>query len=149
MKPAWVKRFPLFALVLLALGAGACSSYSYYDLDLKWGTGFDFTKISTIVDCHLLVSGAANDDITLQSAALTQQTKVCSTATAGDLGTVEYSTFADSGNITFTLTAFAFPAANPNCKLGEGSITLAAAKGVRMTGTVTATASPAPAMPCM
>ena len=38
----------LLAFAFLALGAGACNSYSYYDLDLKWGTGFDFSKISTI-----------------------------------------------------------------------------------------------------
>jgi len=142
MKRAWMQRLPFFALGLLALAAGACSSYSYYDLDLKWGTGFDFTKISTINACHLVVSGAANDDITLDP-------KKCATATTGDMGKVEYSTFADSGNITFTLNAFAFPPSNPNCKLGEGSTTLAAAKAVRMTGTVTATASPPPATPCM
>jgi hypothetical protein len=141
MKRAPTKLLPLFTLLLLAFGAGACSSYSYYDLDLKWGTGFDFSKISTILDCHLLVSGAAQDDITLDF-------KKCSTATTGDIGTVEYSTFADSGNITFTLTA-SQKASNPNCKLGEGSTTLAAGKGVRVPGVVTATASPPPATPCM
>jgi hypothetical protein len=134
------RLFGLLALGLLALGAAACNSYSYYDLDLKWGTGFDFTKISTIQDCHLLVSGAANDDITLEP-------KKCSTATTGDMGMVEYSTFADSGSITFTLTASTKPS-DPNCKLGEGSTTLATGKAVRIPGTVTATASPPSTTPC-
>ena len=125
--------FALPALLLLSLGAGSCSSYSYFDLDLKWGTGFDVTKIGSIVSCHLLVSGAANDDITLEPGK-------CKTATTGDMGMVEYSTFADAGNITFTLNAFQYPESNPNCKLGEGSTTLEAGKAVRKMGTVTATA---------
>jgi hypothetical protein len=134
------RLFGLLALGVLALAAGACNSYSYYDLDLKWGTGFDFTKISTIQDCHLLVSGAAKDDIILNSLQ-------CSTATTGDMGMVEYSTFADSGSITVTLTA-STKASDPNCKMGEGSTTLATGKAVRIPGTVTATASPPPATPC-
>lgn len=133
MKRASLKVFPLFALLLLAFGGAACSSYSYYDLDLKWGTGFDVTKIGQIVSCHLVVSGAANDNITLEPGR-------CKTATAGDIGKIEYSTFADSGMITFTLNAFQYPESNPNCKLGEGSTTLEAAKAVRVPGTVIANA---------
>ena len=130
----------LLALVCLALGAGACSSFSYFDLDLKFGTGFDFVKISTIDSCQLLVTGAANDDIVLPAAQ-------CRASTSGEFGTVEYSTLADSGNITFTLTASAFPSNNPNCKLGDGSTTVEAGKAVRKTATVTAVAMSQPG-PC-
>ena len=133
MKRASSKVFPLLALLLLAFGGAACSSYSYYDLDLKWGSGFDPVKIGAIVSCHLVVSGAASDNVTLDAGK-------CKTATAGDMGTIEYSTFADSGMITFTLNAFQYPESNPNCKLGEGSTTLNAAKAVRLPGTVIATA---------
>lgn len=140
MKRASSKVFPLFALLLLAFGGAACSSYSYYDLDLKWGTGFDVTKIGSIVSCHLVVTGAASDDISLTRAA-------CLGSPSGDIGKVEYSTFADSGSITFTLQGFQYPESNPNCKLGEGSTTLEAAKAVRITGTVTATAMTQPG-PC-
>ncbi len=135
-----LRTLALLALVLLAFGAGACSSYSYYDLDLKWGTGFDPVKIGSIVSCHLVVSGSASDDVTLDPAA-------CKTATTGELGKIEYSTFADSGNITFTLNAFQYPESNPNCKLGEGSTTLQAGKAVRVPGTVTAVAT-TPPTPC-
>jgi hypothetical protein len=131
--------FSLLALVLLAVGAAACSSYSYYDLDLKWGTGFDPMKIGSIHDCHLLVTGAATDDIPLDP--------VRCTMSGTDLGEIEYSTFADSGSITFTLNAYQYPYGQPNCKLGEGSTTLEAGKGVRMTGTVTAVATTPPG-PC-
>jgi hypothetical protein len=127
------KLFPLFALLLLAFGGAACSSYSYYDLDLKWGTGFDVTKIGAIYACNLVVSGAANDNVALDAGK-------CKTATTGELGKVEYSTFADSGMITFTLQAFQYPPSNPSCKLGEGSLTLDAGQAVRKTGIVTATA---------
>jgi len=123
-RPA-VRLFPLLALLLLALGAGACSSYSYYDLDLKFGMGFDFNKISTIDSCHLVVSGAVTDSITLDPG-------MCRISTNGEFGKVEYSTFADSGNITFFSTT---------CKLGEGSTTLPAGTAVRRTGTVTATST--------
>ena len=125
-----VRLFGLLTLVLLSFGAGACNSYSYYDLDLKFGTGFDFGKISSIYSCHLIVSGAANDDITLDPAQ-------CRVSTSGDFGMVEYSTFADSGNITFTFTA----SASTTCKLGDGSTTLPAGMAVRRTGTVTATST--------
>jgi hypothetical protein len=141
MKRASMKLLPLFALVLLACGAGACSSYSYYDLDLKFGTGFDIPTINSINTCHLIVSGAANDDIVLEPGR-------CSTETTGEYGKVEYSTFADSGSITFTLNAFLFPESNANCKLGEGSLTLSAGPAVRMSGTVMATKT-TPAGPCM
>ncbi len=46
MKRASMKLLPLFSLVLLACGAGACSSYSYYDLDSKFGSGFDIPTIN-------------------------------------------------------------------------------------------------------
>jgi hypothetical protein len=137
MKRSSMKRLPLLVMALLSLSAAACSSYSYYDLDLKWGTGFDVVKIGSIQFCHLLVSGAATDDVQLNPAN-------CKTATSGDMGMVEYSTFADSGSITFTLNAYTYPDGNPNCKLGEGSTTLEAGKAVRKTGTVTATAMMAP-----
>ncbi len=134
------RLFLVPAVLWLGLSAGACSSYSYYDLDLKFGSGFDVVKIGSIYSCHLVVTGASSDDVVLDPAH-------CKTATTGELGTVEYSTFADSGNITFTLKAFQYPEANPNCELGEGSTTLAAGNAVRKTGTVTAMAT-TPAGPC-
>jgi hypothetical protein len=140
MKTSPMRVLPLFALLLLAFGAGACSSYSYYDLDLTFGNGFNFNNISTIADCHLLVSGAATDSIQLDPGQ-------CRISTAGEYGKVEYSTFADSGSITFTLNAFQKPANNPNCELGEGSITLEAGTAVRRSGTVTAVTT-TPASPC-
>jgi hypothetical protein len=139
MKRVSAKFFPLFAVLLLACGAGACSSYSYYDLDLKLGSGFDVVKTGSIEHCVLEVSGAANDRIEIDPAP-------CKTAFTGDVATVEYSTFADSGNITFTFKLFQDPESNPLCLLGEGATTLAAAKAVRRTGMITATA-PAPENP--
>jgi hypothetical protein len=139
MKRAASRVFPLLALVLLACGAGACNSYSYYDLTLKLNTNFNITKTGSIEHCRLDISGAASDSVELDDT-------VCRTAFTGDLGTVEYSTFADSGSITFTLRLFQDPESNALCLLGEGATTLEAAKAVRRTGTITATA-PAPENP--
>jgi len=129
----------LLALVLLACSAGACSSYSYYDLDLKLGTGFDVVRIGLIEHCVLDVSGAASDRIEIEPG-------ICKTAVTGEIGTIEYSTFADSGNIIFSLKLYQDPESNPLCLLGEGSTTIEAAKAVRRPGTITATA-PAPENP--
>jgi hypothetical protein len=133
MKRASTRLFPLFALLLLAAGAGACSSYSYYDLTLKLGTGFDPVTVGSIVSCHVIVTGAASDDIVLDPGK-------CKTSTTGQIGQIEYSTFADSGSITFTFKAFQYPESNPACEVGEGATTLQAASGSRMTGMITATA---------
>lgn len=131
----------LFALVLLACGAGACNSYSYYDLDLKLdtGKGFNVVTIGLIEHCVLDVSGAASDRIEIDPG-------ICKTATTGEIGTIEYSTFADSGNIVFSLKLYQDPESNPMCLLGEGSTTLEAAKAIRKPGTIIATA-PAPENP--
>lgn len=139
MKRATSRFLPLLALVLLACGAGACNSYSYYDLTLKLGTGFDVVKTGSIQHCRLDVSGAVSDSVELNEAA-------CKTAITGDIGTIEYSTFADSGNITFTLRLYQDPESNPLCLLGEGAQTIDAAKAVRKVATITATA-PAPENP--
>lgn len=138
MKRASTRLFPLFALTLLALGAGACSSYSYYDLDIKFGTGLDVVTIGSIQHCQVTVSGAANDVFEIDP-------NNCKLAKTGEVGMVEYSTFADSGNLTFTLHLFQAQE-NTACLIGEGAVTLPAGTAVRRTGTLTATA-PAPENP--
>ena len=112
-----VKLFPLLGVVLLALSTQACSSYSYYDLDLKLGSGFDVVKIGSIQFCHMFVTGSVSDDFEVRP-------EVCKLATTGEIGQVEYSTFADSGSLTFTFKLFQNPQSNPACELGEGAIVI-------------------------
>jgi hypothetical protein len=125
------RLLPLLALLPLALAAQACSSYSYYDLDLKMGTGFSIATAGSVQFCHMFVTGAATDDFEVPPAA-------CKTAgmRGFDIGTIEYSTFADAGNVTFTLKLFQYPESNPACELGEASTTLPAGKGTRTPGTI-------------
>jgi hypothetical protein len=41
-----------------------------------------------------------------------------------NIGHVEYSTFTDAGNITFTLRIFQDPESIPMCEIGNGNVTL-------------------------
>jgi hypothetical protein len=123
----------LLALLPLALAAQACSNYSYIDLDIKLGSGFNTVTINQIEVCHMFVTGAATDDFQLDAGLC----KTTSPAT-GDMGMFEYSTFADSGSLTFTLKLFEYPESNAACQIGVGSTTVTIpGSGTRTTGTLT------------
>ena len=104
----------------LTLAAQACSNYSYVDLDIKLGSGFNTVTINQIEVCHMFVTGAATDDFSAR-------TRGCARPPARprvDMGMFEYSTFADSGNLTFTLKLFEYPESNAACEIGVGSTTV-------------------------
>ncbi len=63
----------------------------------------------------MFVTGAATDDFPLDAGLC----KTTSPATL-DMGMFEYSTFADSGNLTFTLKLFEYPESNAACQIGAG-----------------------------
>jgi hypothetical protein len=91
--------------------------------------------IGQIEVCHMFVTGAATDDFQLSD-----QGVLCKTTNPAtlDMGMFEYSTFADSGSLTFTLKLFEYPESNAACQIGVGSTTVTIpGSGTRTTGTLT------------
>lgn len=127
-------RVSFWALLMLALAAPACSSYHYFDLNLQLDTSFNPVKIGQIEICHMFVTGADNTDFVIDPG-------VCrgTDLATRNIGHIEYSTFTDSGNDTFTLRIFQYPESNPMCEIGNGSVTLAVS--ARTAGTVTVASS--------
>ena len=93
----------LLALVLAAasLGAAGCSEYHYYDIDVTFDTSAGqfagINEVSTIQVMVMSVSGADSADFQIGPNA-----NGLPLVTGADLGVFEYSTFADSGTLTFT-----------------------------------------------
>jgi hypothetical protein len=112
----------------VAVTAAGCSTYHYYDIDVTFDTGpmgFAGTnEISTIQRCVMNVSGADSGQLVM---GLTDN---CPPMTAAGIGThmgvVEFSTFKDSGNLTFTMDVYNAQTIVPGCKVGSGTKTLAA-----------------------
>jgi hypothetical protein len=126
MRAARMLVLGFFACVAAA-GAG-CSTYHYYDIDVTFDTGamgFAGTnEISTVQRCVMTVSGADSGQLVM---GLTDN---CPPMTAAGIGThmgiVEFSTFKDSGSLTFTMDVYNAQTIVPGCKVGSGTKTLTA-----------------------
>ena len=126
-----LSRALFLSLLPLALAAQGCSTYSYFDIDMKLGTDFNIVAIGRINSCHVFVTGAATDDFTLSY----NTCHTIDTATR-DIGTVQYSTFADAGNVTFTLRLFE-RMESTGCEIGTGATTLGVQSAKTVMGTLT------------
>jgi hypothetical protein len=131
-----MRRGLLGCLAGLALMAGGCNSYKYFEIHALFDPAtLDSGQTGYISSCWVTVSGADNAQFRLQG-------NVCpppanSTAPL-DIGTFEFSTFADGGNLTFKLSGYTGVGMMPNCKLAEGSTTVAVSGATTITGTLTA-----------
>jgi hypothetical protein len=129
MKP----RLPLLAVILGAALFGGCNTYHYYDIDIQGMSPVTEIQTSTMVFCQLVVSGAASDTIGLADGT------GCPPAGFPDFGTIEYATFADSGQITFTFNGYYMMQVDPNQLCTTASTTLTASDQITQTGTITLT----------
>lgn len=113
----------LLALVLgvASLGAAGCNEFHYYDVDVTFNTTSGnfagINEISTIQVIVMNVSGADNGSIQIgpNSGGLPL-------VTGAHLGVFEFSTFADSGTLTFTALAYDDATSNPGCQTGRGMV---------------------------
>jgi hypothetical protein len=124
----FLRAMPLLALVLGGLTSG-CNTYHYYDIDVKFMTPFTSSQASVMKLCLIDVSGAASDTLILD----------CPPAHYPDMGTFEYSTFADSGPITFTFKAFYDAPQSPTNQCTTGNTMLTATDQITQTGSITLT----------
>jgi hypothetical protein len=127
-------RSVLAVAALLLTGAG-CNTFHYFDITVSFGS-IGIEEAGGIKGCQMLVSGADTDVQVLRSTP--DNTLICPIANNFPiLGVFEYSTFTDSGNLTFTLNAYnATPLTNDVLCI-SGSTTLAASSAITHSGSIT------------
>jgi hypothetical protein len=104
----------------LLLGASGCHTYKYFDVSYTFDQAtFDDSLIKSLHHCRLLVSGADSDNWIIRG---------CPNPNLPDPhsgGAVEFSSYADSGSMTFEVKAFQGAGIEtPDCLVGDGKITL-------------------------
>ena len=131
-------RSILVAFCLLAglvVGGAGCNTYRYFDVQVTFDATANppFTKASafSVAVCQVTVSGAAHDSFKLPDGTCPDM-RTNGNPLSG--GAFEYSTFADSGNITFALDAFQDVSQADNCKIGSGTLTLPVTGIITTTG---------------
>ena len=124
----FLRAVPLLAVVLGGLASG-CNTYHYYDIDVKFMTPVTSGQVSVMKLCLVDVSGATSDQLTLE----------CPPAKFPDMGTFEYSTFADSGPITFTFNGFLDTPPSSSNQCTSHATSLTASDQITQTGTIAVT----------
>jgi hypothetical protein len=128
------RGLPLAAVLLSTLGAalaGGCDTYHYYDITINSMSPVTVTETSSMNFCQVLVSGAASDNIPLTM-------NVGCPPVGSGIGTIEYATFADSGNITFTFNGYS-QQVDPAMLCTTASKTLQASDTITQMATITLT----------
>jgi hypothetical protein len=150
-----LRRLAVVALpAVLATGAAGCHTYKYFDMHVALDPAtFDVVSAYTIMLCQVTVSGADSDRFTLDAAGAHKNATGCPNLTgkgdALDAGSFEFSSFADSGTMKFTVDVFNGPGTQ-NCIFGTGesdvkvtsAVTIAGSVSVAKTGTGCATGTP-------
>ena len=108
--------------ILLGTGMSGCNSYRYYDIHVTFdSTAFTRADAFSVHECKVVVSGADSSEFLLPMGQ-------CPNMIVGndplDAGMFEFSTFASSGSLTFTLEAFQGLGELPACMSGKGMTTL-------------------------
>jgi hypothetical protein len=108
------------AFLILLLGATGCHTYKYFDVTVRFDAtagNFDSVLVGSLDHCNVVVSGADSGDFPLAKGTCPNKVP---TGDALSGGQFEFSSFADSGTVTFTVDAYKGLTNDPNCKVGEG-----------------------------
>jgi hypothetical protein len=133
-------------LVLLAAAAAAtsgCHTYKYFDITTQLDSSWSVTSAYTINICSVDVSGADQDSFVLPSDQKCPNRNP--TGDFHDMGAFEFSTFADGGSMTFTLTVFQGSQKVQGCEIGKGMVTIPVTSATTIPGTLMV---PCTAMDC-
>ena len=105
---------------LVALGSAGCKDYTYFDVHVQFDPATFSGRVGSVQACHLFVTGAETNDY-----GIANNTRNCPPANAGlDMGIFEYSSLADSGQLTFTMKVYKGMVESAACLFGEGSVLL-------------------------
>jgi hypothetical protein len=108
-----VNKLALGALMLGASLVTGCKSYHYYDVDVKFASGFTLADAGMIQFCTLIVSGADSGSFTFPDN--NSSPPICPiVSNYPDLGTFEYSTFEESGTLHFVVSAYTVESTPPD-----------------------------------
>lgn len=124
--PALRKTFLAFALLASSLVMG-CNTYHYFDIEVDFGP-VSSEQASQLQLCVMLVSGADShtSDFPSNVVGLTGDEKsVCPTqGNYPTMGTFEYSTFTDSGSLTFAVNGYGAVSTDSSklCTTGSTSV---------------------------
>jgi hypothetical protein len=126
MRASMMRLLTLAVGMAMLLGGSGCSSYRYFDIDVKLDTTLSANGTSSMIQlCYVFVKnekGGIEDDFALTRPNSTDNRCPVS---GSSVGTFEYSTFKDSGSLTFSVAVYdSAGAADENCKMGEGSATV-------------------------
>ena len=126
-------RLPLLAAVVGAALFAGCNTYHYYDIDIEGTSPVTEIETSSMPFCQVVVSGAASDTIGLAEGI------GCPPAGFPKIGAIEYATFADSGQITFTFNGYSMMEVDQSQLCTTASTTLTASDQITQAGTITLT----------
>lgn len=120
---------PMAALVLL--GAG-CNTYHYFDIQVKFDTTqVDETQAGYLQRCTIDITGAASDSIVVpDNNSKKSYCPITDFQTFPVLGTFEFSTFADSGKLTFTFDGYYTGRAMDSSHCATGSVSVDASSEI-------------------
>jgi hypothetical protein len=124
-----VKRILSLAFALgMGLGAAGCDEYHYYDVRVSFDVAtFPSTLVSEVQFCKVTVSGADSTSFRISNCPPTNSVR--------EVGVFTYSSFADSGNLTFKLDAYTSQMERPDCITGTGTTTVKVGQSSPMGGT--------------
>lgn len=142
MKPSTMmpKGFLALALVATSLVMG-CNTYHYFDIDVEFGP-VNEEQASLLQYCTLTVTGADSHSSSFPSSVVglgANETSICppSGTWTGKMGTFEYSTFTDSGSLTFTVNGYKAVSASSSNQCTSGSTQVSATSEITTTGMIT------------
>ena len=117
---ARVERALVLLVGLIALGGLGCKDYSYYDVHVTFDATSFVGQVSHVQACHLSVTGAETHDYNIND-----NTRNCPPPNNGlDMGIFEYSSLADSGQLTFTMKVYKSTIESESCVFGSGTKTV-------------------------
>ena len=124
--------------LLFALTGLGCHTYKYIDVTVAFDP-VTFTNVNDVFKikrCRVTVSGADSGVGRLDEAKCPNHTGMGDSYSGGIF---EFSTFADSGNLTFHLEGFQGDGELPNCKVGDGTTSLPLSSTMTVEGTLKVT----------
>jgi hypothetical protein len=124
-------RGALLAVALgVALTATGCNEFKYFDIRVVFDNQtFNFSTVREVSVCRVTVSGADS-----ASFRILNNCPPVSVSAPYDVGVFTYSSFAESGNITFKVDTYTGTVEKPDCINGSGTTTVAVGGMTTVTG---------------